>query len=422
MTLPAVLARRQPVASDLRFVTMALKVVTDLERMGDLGVNICERVMELNEEPPLKPYVEVVNMAEAAQKCLREALDAFVAGDAERAQAIVERDSKVDAYYTAIFRELLTYMMENPRNIFRATRVQSIASTSNASPIMQRTSPKWSSSWCVAKTFVNVGKLERRTASKPPTQRLGGCRLEGRRLGRLASATSSVNEAGLQRVVESLSRLSRSAQAGGSPSHGSSLAALCCAGARGARRNSPQIVVNLRSCFATPPGRILAILHCHLRVFCSCRGMSSNGSQECRGMVNMSALSSLPASTVLIRGSSPSCSSASCSPHRHAHAAHRMQRLTGHEDSGSHADNRPSHHQTTKSPTTTTTTERAHRKDSTRGSTEGRRFDASSGRRRKCDPNAPVDPTPPDPQNTDGSGTDGNGGDGSNSGTGSHHH
>ena len=122
-----ILARRQPVASDLRFITTTMKLVTDLERMGDLGVNICERVMELNEEPPLKPWVEVVNMAEAAQEMLREALDAFVAGDAERAQGIVERDSKVDAYYAAIFRELLTYMMENPRNIYRATREQSIA-------------------------------------------------------------------------------------------------------------------------------------------------------------------------------------------------------------------------------------------------------------------------------------------------------
>jgi phosphate transport system protein len=122
-----VLARRQPVASDLRFLTMALKVVTDLERMGDLGVNICERVIELNEEPPLKPYLDLVNMAEAAQEMLREALDAFVAGDADRALAIVKRDSRVDAYYKSIFRELLTYMMENPRNIFRATRVQSIA-------------------------------------------------------------------------------------------------------------------------------------------------------------------------------------------------------------------------------------------------------------------------------------------------------
>ncbi len=122
-----VLARRQPVASDLRFITMALKLVTDLERMGDLGVNICERVIELNEEEPLKPYVEVVNMAEAAQGMLRDALDAFVESDIERAHSVIDRDSVVDAYYKSIFRELLTYMMENPRNIYRATRVQSIA-------------------------------------------------------------------------------------------------------------------------------------------------------------------------------------------------------------------------------------------------------------------------------------------------------
>jgi len=111
-----ILARRQPVASDLRFITMALKLVTDLERIGDLGVNICERVIELNAEPPLKPYVD-----------MHEALDAFVAADADRAQRVIVRDRNVDAYYTQIFRELLTYMMEDPRNIFRATRLQSIA-------------------------------------------------------------------------------------------------------------------------------------------------------------------------------------------------------------------------------------------------------------------------------------------------------
>ncbi|MFO0644121.1 MAG: phosphate signaling complex protein PhoU [Polyangiaceae bacterium] len=122
-----VLARRQPVASDLRFLTIALKLVTDLERMGDLGVNICERVLELNEEPPLKPYVDVVNMAEAAQSMLREALDAFVAADVTRAEHVIGKDGAVDAYYASIFRDLLTYMMENPRNIYRATRVQSIA-------------------------------------------------------------------------------------------------------------------------------------------------------------------------------------------------------------------------------------------------------------------------------------------------------
>ena len=122
-----ILARRQPVASDLRFITMALKLVTDLERIGDLAVNICERALELNEEPPLKPYVDLPRMAEGAQGMVREALDAFVAGDADRAKAVIERDETVDAYYAQIFRELLTYMMEDPRNIYRATRVQSVA-------------------------------------------------------------------------------------------------------------------------------------------------------------------------------------------------------------------------------------------------------------------------------------------------------
>jgi phosphate transport system protein len=122
-----VLARRQPVASDLRFLTMTLKLVTDLERIGDLGVNICERVIELNEEPPLKPYVDLPRMAEEVQGMLREALDAFVAGDASRAEKVIARDQTIDAYYTQIFRELLTYMMEDPRNIYRATRLQSIA-------------------------------------------------------------------------------------------------------------------------------------------------------------------------------------------------------------------------------------------------------------------------------------------------------
>ena len=163
-----VLARRQPVASDLRFITMALKVVTDLERMGDLGVNICERVMELNEEPPLESYLQVVSMAEAAQEMLREALDAFVAGDAERAQNIVERDSKVDAYYATIFRELLTYMMENPRNIFRATRVQSIAKYIERIADHATNVAEMVVFMVRGKDIRHVGKLERRGHSQRP--------------------------------------------------------------------------------------------------------------------------------------------------------------------------------------------------------------------------------------------------------------
>ncbi|HJX63008.1 MAG TPA: phosphate signaling complex protein PhoU [Polyangia bacterium] len=122
-----ILARRQPVASDLRFVTMVLKAVTDLERMGDLGVNIAERVLELNNETPLKPYVDLPRMADETQMMLREALDAFVAKDADRARRVIARDQIIDDLYAQIFRELLTYMMEESKNVYRATRLQSIA-------------------------------------------------------------------------------------------------------------------------------------------------------------------------------------------------------------------------------------------------------------------------------------------------------
>lgn len=122
-----ILARRQPVASDLRFLTMTLKVVVDLERVGDLAVSFCDRVLELNEEDPLKSPGGLQLMGEATSGMLREALDAFVQGDADRAQRVIERDQLVDDQYAQAFRELLTYMLEDPRNIYRATRLQSIA-------------------------------------------------------------------------------------------------------------------------------------------------------------------------------------------------------------------------------------------------------------------------------------------------------
>jgi phosphate transport system protein len=122
-----ILARRQPVASDLRFITLVLKVVTDLERIADLGVNVCERVLELDAEPQLKPYVDIPHMGAEVQSMLREVLDAFVAKDAERARKIIGRDQVVDALYAQVFRELLTFMMENAHNVYRATRLQSIA-------------------------------------------------------------------------------------------------------------------------------------------------------------------------------------------------------------------------------------------------------------------------------------------------------
>jgi phosphate transport system protein len=117
------LALQQPAAKDLRFITTAMKIVTDLERMGDLAVNICQRAIELNEEPQLKPYIDIPIMTQLAQKMLRDSLDAFVRGDAELARQVIPADNKVDALKNQIFRELLTFMMEDPRTIPRATRL-----------------------------------------------------------------------------------------------------------------------------------------------------------------------------------------------------------------------------------------------------------------------------------------------------------
>jgi phosphate transport system protein len=121
-----ILAKRQPVASDLRFITMALKLVTDLERIGDIGVNVCERVLELNEEPPLRQEGSLQLMAETAEAMVHDALDAFVQGDVEKAQQVIARDKVVNDMYTELNRALLTYMMEDPRSIYRATRLQSV--------------------------------------------------------------------------------------------------------------------------------------------------------------------------------------------------------------------------------------------------------------------------------------------------------
>jgi phosphate transport system protein len=122
-----ILAMRQPVASDLRFITTALKIVTDLERVGDIGVNICERVAELNEEPPLPEIIDVSSLADESLNVLHEALDALVARDVDRATALLRADDTIDEHYTKIFQQVLAMMSRDPSAIFRATRIQSIA-------------------------------------------------------------------------------------------------------------------------------------------------------------------------------------------------------------------------------------------------------------------------------------------------------
>ena len=117
------LALHQPTAGDLRFITTAMKIVTDLERIGDQAVNIGQRVLELNREPQLKPYIDLPRMAELAQSMVKESLDAFVARDTELARQVCGEDDAVDALKEQIFRELLTFMMEDPKTIPRAIRL-----------------------------------------------------------------------------------------------------------------------------------------------------------------------------------------------------------------------------------------------------------------------------------------------------------
>ena len=117
------LALYQPTAGDLRFITTAMKIVTDLERIGDQAVNIAQRAIELNQEPQLKPYIDLPRMADKAQRMVKDALDSFVSRDTTLAREVCGRDNEVDALKEQIFRELLTFMMEDARTIARAIRL-----------------------------------------------------------------------------------------------------------------------------------------------------------------------------------------------------------------------------------------------------------------------------------------------------------
>ena len=122
-----ILAREQPVASDLRFITTAMKIVGDIERIGDNGVNIARRALEIMKEPELKPIIDVPVAAAAAQRILKQSLDAFVNSDAELAKRVIEGDRYIDDVCEQMLRELLTYMFEDPTTISRALRLIFVA-------------------------------------------------------------------------------------------------------------------------------------------------------------------------------------------------------------------------------------------------------------------------------------------------------
>jgi len=122
-----ILGLHQPVARDLRFVITAMKVTNDLERIADLCTNVAERALELNHEPQLKPFIDIPMMARRAQQMVRGALDAFVQRDAAAGRAVIAMDDELDSRMEQVFRELLSFMIEDPKTITRALRLMFVA-------------------------------------------------------------------------------------------------------------------------------------------------------------------------------------------------------------------------------------------------------------------------------------------------------
>jgi phosphate transport system protein len=118
-----ILAREQPVAGDLRFITTALKIVKDLEQIGNLGVYIAERTAELLREPELKSVIDMEPLANATQRNLRDSLDSFVHSDVTLAEKVIQNDRVVDDLHAQILQELLSHMTKDPTIVFRALKL-----------------------------------------------------------------------------------------------------------------------------------------------------------------------------------------------------------------------------------------------------------------------------------------------------------
>jgi phosphate transport system protein len=156
------LALHQPAGRDLRFITTGLKITTDIERMGDMAVNVCERALELNEEPQLKPYIDIPRMAGVAQRMLHESLDAFVREDTELALKVCNEDDEVDELNRQVFRETITYMISDPQTINRAMKIGSV------SKYLERIADH-ATNIAEMVVFMVKGKSIRHTKQIPPT-------------------------------------------------------------------------------------------------------------------------------------------------------------------------------------------------------------------------------------------------------------
>ena len=121
------IALRQPKARDLRFLIVVMQIAGELERVGDQAVNIARRVQELNNEPQLKPLIDIPRIAEIARGMIRDALDAFVYAQPDHARRIIERDKEADQFEAQLNRELVSFMVEDPHTISRALNLMGVA-------------------------------------------------------------------------------------------------------------------------------------------------------------------------------------------------------------------------------------------------------------------------------------------------------
>ncbi len=144
---------QQPVASDLRIIVAVLNIIIDLERIGDHAEGVAKIAIMIGNEPPLKPLIDLPRMAQKTGEMLRRSLDAFVNRDAEAARQIAKEDDEIDALYDQVFRELLTYMAEDPRTITRATRLIWVAHN------LERSADRVTNI-CERVVFVITGKME----------------------------------------------------------------------------------------------------------------------------------------------------------------------------------------------------------------------------------------------------------------------
>ena len=139
-------------ARDLREIFAALKIGSDLERICDYAANVAKRSIALNQSPPAQPVHALPRMARLAELLVKDVIDAYVARDADKAYAVWMRDEELDEMYASLFREFLTYMMEDPRNISARQRIScSWPRTSSGSATMRPTSPRICTTWCTAR-------------------------------------------------------------------------------------------------------------------------------------------------------------------------------------------------------------------------------------------------------------------------------